>query len=118
VEWEDPALYDMVLNLERMEIEEACEAVVAAASQRRLEEGPGFYEVMEGLALASKVNAQLVLDPKTAKLELDVTAHKGAVSVKGKASSEGAIRQVRRVAEAVPGVVSLDLELLVPQENL
>jgi cytidylate kinase len=35
VNWEDPALYDLVLNLERYEIEEACEVVATAARQQK-----------------------------------------------------------------------------------
>lgn len=35
VNWEDPVLYDLVLNLEHMDIEEACDVIDALARARR-----------------------------------------------------------------------------------
>lgn len=118
VDWEDPALYDMVLNLERMEIQEACDVVASAVDQRRLQEGPGFFEAMQDMALASRVEARLVLDPKTAKLSVEVTSYRGVVSIKGRIRTGKLVDHVREVAGAVPGVARTDLELLVPEEDL
>jgi hypothetical protein len=118
VDWEDPALYDMVLNLERMEIQEACDVVASAIDQRRLQEAPAFFEAMQDMALASRVEARLVLDPGTAKLNVEVTSYKGIVSIKGRIRTRKLVDRVREVASAVPGVARTDLELLVPEEDL
>jgi len=52
--------------------------------------------------------------PPTADLELEVLAHSGVVSIKGKVSTLSQINEVKQVASATPGVTSLNLDELMP----
>jgi len=111
VNWEDPALYDLVLNLERYEIEEACEIVAVAARQQECFEFSGECQAqMEDLAIGSRVRANLAINPPTSHLEFEVTAHRGIVSIRGKVAGLDEFEEVKRVAQAVPGTVSLNLD--------
>jgi cytidylate kinase len=111
VNWEDPALYDLVLNLERYEIEEACEVVAAAARQQGcFESTPECEAQLEDLALGSRVRANLAINPPTAHLEFEVTSRRGVVSIRGKVNDPDELAEVKRVAQAATGVVSLNLD--------
>jgi len=112
VDWGDPANYDIVLNLEFMDISEACTTVSALARQRCFEFTPGCQAAMDNLALASHVRAELALDRATAHLEVEVAAQEGTVCVRGSVSSVPDVSEIRRVATAVPGVVTLNLDEL------
>jgi osmotically-inducible protein OsmY len=68
---------------------------------------------MDDLALASRIRADLAIDPPTSHLEVEVTASRGAVKIKGKLTTPDEVVEVRRLVLAVPGVTSLDLDELV-----
>jgi cytidylate kinase len=114
VDWGDPSLYDVVLNLESLDIKEACEIIATVARQRCFEETPESQAAMDDLSLASRIRANLVMDPATADLEVEVSARSGAVAVTGHLGNQDARREVERVAWKVPGVTDLNLEGLVP----
>jgi cytidylate kinase len=111
VNWEDPALYDLVVNLERFDIGEACEIVSTAARQQKCFEFDGECQAqMEDLAIGSRVRANLAINSPTSHLEFEVTAHQGVVSIRGKVAAVDEFEEVKRVVQAVPGVVSLNLD--------
>ncbi len=113
VNWEDPTLYDVVLNLEHMTIEQAGEVVCVMVRQKTLEFTPEQDRAMDDLVLGSRVRAQLALDPATTDLELEVTACGGVVAVKGELLGMNQGKEITRVAHAVPGVTSVGLKDLV-----
>jgi len=112
VDWGDPALYDIVLNLEFMDLTEACNTVCTLARQRCFEFTGCCQAAMNDLVLASRVRAELALAHATSHLEFEVTAKDGSVHIRGKAPGPREISEVRRIAEAVPGVVELNLDEL------
>ncbi len=119
VDWEDPSLYDLVVNLERMRIEEACMVLEAVVKQQKcFEFTKDCQAAMDDLALASRIRANLAIDPPTSHLEVEVSASRGAVKIKGKLTTPDEVVEVRRVALAVPGVASLDLDELIPATHV
>jgi cytidylate kinase len=114
VDWGDPALYDLVLNLEHMALQTACEIISAAARQRCFEFTYSCQKALEDLALASKVKATLAITPATEDLEVEVTADSGVVTVNGKLSNLQQFVEVERIAKSVSGVTTLDLDRLAP----
>ena len=114
VNWGDPELYDLVINLEQMTIETACHIVSAAVHRRCFELTPACRRALADLSLASKVRAVLAISPSTEGLELEATASDGVVRLTGKLSSAEQFTEVKRIALEVPGVVDLDLNKLAP----
>jgi len=115
VDWGDAALYDLVLNLEFIDIEDACNIVAAAAKQKRFELTPEHQAAMNDFALGSRVRAQLATDPATSHLEVDVTCQAAVVAIRGRITDLAEIDEVRRVAGAVPSVTTVNLkELTLP----
>jgi len=112
VDWGDPALYDLVLNLEFIEIETACNIIAAAAKEKRFELTPERQAAMNDFALGSRVKAQLASDPATSHLEVDAACRAGEVSIRGRITDLTEIDEVRRVAGALPGVTTVNLEEL------
>jgi hypothetical protein len=113
MDWGDPSLYDMLLNLEHMSIEDAGEIICSALKQPRFEFTPECKRAMDDLALASLVRAELALDPSTSDLEMEVTALAGSVSFKGELLSAGQAKEITRIARSVPGVKVVQLSKVV-----
>jgi len=114
VDWGDPSLYDIVLNLEHVDMEEACRIISSIVLERRFEFTAESQRRMDDLALSSRVRADLAINPSTSDLELDVVAHDGAVAIKGKVAIMVQIDEVKRVASAASGVTSVNIEELAP----
>lgn len=115
VDWGDPGNYDIVLNLENINITEACRAVTVLARQKCFEFDSCCKKEMENMVLASQVRAELALDAATGHLEFEIDADEGKIRVRGAISSVREVSEVQRVALAVPGVTALDLdEIMAP----
>jgi hypothetical protein len=112
VNWGDASLYDIVLNLEKMGIEEACHVISGLAREVCFEFTAESRKRMDDLVLASRVKADLVIDPKTSDLELDVQAFDGEITIKGKVSRLGEVQEIERVASAAAGVTAVHLDEL------
>ncbi len=114
VDWGDPILYDLVLNLDQMTLETACHIITSAVHRRCFKLTPACQRALEDLALASKVRAMLAITPSTEGLELEATSDDGVVALKGKLASADQLTEVRRIAMGIPGVIDLDLDRLSP----
>ena len=106
------------VNLEKMDTQTAALAIAYLARQQ----GCFHFDekcqaMMDDLALASRVKADLALNSATSHLEFDVTSQDRCITISGKLPSVDFVNEVKRVASAVPGVkeVSLD-QLLSPTQ--
>ena len=118
VDWGDPSLYDVVLNLEHISISEACDVLCTMVRQKCFEFTPEYQAAMDDLVLASRVRAKLALNSPTSDLEVEVAACGGLVSIRGRLSSPEQLKEVERVASAVPGVTALNLDGLGSKVNV
>lgn len=109
VDWDDPSMYDVVINLEQTTIAEACAVLSDVARLDCFAFSPERRAAIRDFALASRVWAALGLDPGTTNLEVEVRSHAGTVYVQGFVGSQRAIREVERVAGQIPGVRRLNL---------
>lgn len=114
VDWGDPTLYDIVINLEHIDLEEACRIISSIVMERQFEFSPECQQKMDDLALASRIRADLAINPSTSDLEVEVGSQKGAIAIKGKVATLSQINEVKRVAMAASGVTSVNLDELAP----
>lgn len=115
VDWCDPSLYDLVINLEFIDIERACGIITSTVMhQKCFHFDRTCRAAMDDLARASRVKAELALNPGTSNLEVDVLCSDGVVRVKGKVYTTGQIEEIERIAREVEGVVGVNLEELAP----
>lgn len=109
VEWTDPALYDLVINLEHVSIEAACDLV------RDLAELPEYQMTEEGLRriddlfLANHVRAKLFLNPTIAAVasKIQVKAEAGEVYLSGVLPDGRYLQKVLDTCESLPEVDKL-----------
>jgi len=111
-DWTDASLYDLVLNLEQMTVEEACDVVCCAAQLKRFESTLESQRILDDLATASRAKAHLARDPATSGLEFEVVAKGGCVSIKGEIASGHQAQDIGRVVRAVPGVTEAHIDQL------
>ncbi len=115
----DPGLFDLVLNLEKASLDSACGTVTAMARRPEFTIDEAARGRCAEFALASRVQLALDVHPSSQGLGLRVTARGRRVVLAGQIpqaqlASHATDRwkgELRKVAEAVPGVDGVELEL-------
>jgi len=107
VDWDDPQLYDLVLNLSRMSLDTACETVIEVAARPEFQPTPESAKALRDLVLRSRVEAALATDFRTRDARLTVTADDGIVDVNGQAGWPDGVEAVTLVVQQVEGVTTL-----------
>jgi cytidylate kinase len=103
VEWGDPALFDVVVNLEQMKLDSAVDLIAALAQREDFSCGPACHERLEGLALAAHVVAALEVNPETRGVEVEVSAERDTLRLRGTVETETLRPKVHTVVQQVIG---------------
>jgi cytidylate kinase len=113
VDWEDPLLYDLVLNTERMDPREGARLVREALGNERLQPTPESRAEVRDLSLAAQARAALLAHPGTRALHLSVSCRGGELSLGGVVEREELKRAAETVAGEVPGLAGVKSEIVV-----
>jgi len=108
VDWLDPHLYDLCINLRTLEVDDAVRLVVELAETGRFQPTDESRRAMADLVLSSRVGAALAADERTAAAEVEVHADGGVVYVRGRLRPASLVDAVIEVAGRVPGVEQVD----------
>jgi hypothetical protein len=111
LEWGDPALYDLVLNLEKMSIDTACGALIYITGQHEFKPTAESEKALKDLTLSSRVWALLASNAHTRAALVKVAADDGTVVISGSAGSEKVIHAMTTVAQQVEGVKEIKSEV-------
>lgn len=108
LDWSDPALYDIVINTEKLPFDAAVEMIAGLMRIMGLQTTPESQQLVRDRALASRVRAALAGHPETRKYRLTVEAERGVIRLEGTA----ALERAAEVARTVAGVVDVQSQLL------
>lgn len=108
VDWGDPALYDLVINTEKLSNEAGVNLIVGLLHGPELAATEASRQMVRDRALASRVRTALAANPETRKYRINVEADRGLIQLEGTAALEKAGEVVR----TVPGVVDVKTQLL------
>lgn len=108
LDWEDPSLYDFIINLERTTVRQACHAVASLIESGGFDLSPEGQAAMDDLAIASNVRAALAQNPYTLSLEVEVESRHGSILVRGDCAEE--TEAIQRVVGGLPGITGLTVD--------
>jgi cytidylate kinase len=104
VNWHHPELYDLVVNLEHLDLEAACASIAAIVSRPQFEPDEASRQAFADLHLASRVRAALAADPGTAYADVEVRASGNRVEIEGKLPDPRWVQAVLDTTRRVEGV--------------
>lgn len=81
VAWDDPTLYDVVVNLETLGADNAATAMCEMAQLPPFRPTPASLQAMDNLCLANRARLALGVDRRTAYAEVQVRADRGVLYV-------------------------------------
>ena len=111
INWQDSELYDLVLNTERLGVEECADEVMGLLDDATFRETPESQSAFRNLALSAHVRSALRQEPRTANMVLSVTCDNGTATLSGLLDPGQASVDAVEVARQVPGVKDVKTEL-------
>ena len=105
----DPALFDLVINLERVAVFTAADVILETAA-REFQQTPESRRVLDDLVIESEIRARIGLDPSIPDERMKVTVHEGVVRITGSARYLPHLERAAEVARKVTGVVRAEPE--------
>ena len=113
LEWDDPHLYDVVLNLSRVRLATACETMAHLTERDEFKPTAKSLQAMQDLALASHVSAVLASNTTTKEAALHVVAADGIVTITGRAECAAVVKAVPFVVRQVTRVKEIRSEITI-----
>ncbi|MGA2874356.1 MAG: cytidylate kinase-like family protein [Nitrososphaerales archaeon] len=106
VDWRNPDLYDMIINLDRMSLESACKLVCDAASLDEFKAPTDWEEVLANLIQGSQVRAAIAMNKETGKSDraVEIEANSGVITIKGVIDSWKDAEKIEQMIQKMPGV--------------
>ena len=96
----DPALYDLVINTEKLSVAAAVGLIAGVVGQPELATTPTTAQLVADRSLASRVQVALATHPETRRYRITVEARSGVVTLEGTAAMD----EAADVARGVEGV--------------
>ena len=110
VDVKDPALYDLVINTEKLSIDASVELIAGTLQRPELATTPAGQQLIADRALASRVQVALATHPETRKYRITVEARSGVVTLEGTAAMDEAM-DVARSVEGVRDVKARQVDI-------
>jgi cytidylate kinase len=114
VDWHNPSLYDVTIDLDQVPLPDACDIVCDTARMGRYQVTPESRKAMEDLALSSHLEA-VVSNNKSISGTKNVTikADGGVVTIEGTVESIADADRVRMIVRKTPGVKEINSRMRV-----
>ena len=96
----DSALYDLVINTEKLSVASAVGLIAGVVGQTELATTPASAQLVADRSLASRVQVALATHPETRRYRITVEARSGVVTLEGTAAMD----EATDVARGVDGV--------------
>lgn len=107
VDWTDPSLYDLVINLDHVSVSSACELLSTAARLEEFKTTPESQGMMDDLVLASAVRAQVAAEGHIGDAEVEIEAHGSVITVAGTVGSTHEADRIREIARGAQGAAEV-----------
>ena len=100
--WKDPEHYDVVLNTERVPVDQCVDEILRLIRSPKFAETVASRQKLDDLALAARVRAALLKSPEARPIKVEISASTGIVTLAGCTDKE--VLVLLEIAVGVPGV--------------
>ncbi len=104
VDWNDPLLYDLVINTDRMTVAEGAALIERALQNPRYQSSVEIMNELREVNLTTQCRAALLAHPDTRPLDLRATCEHGQVTLIGIVEHDEQRQLAEQVIAKVPGV--------------
>jgi cytidylate kinase len=115
VDVDDPLLYDVIIDTDRMTVTDGVRVVRAALEAACVQPSAKSLSLARDRSVAAQTKARLLVDPTTRGLRLSVTAADGRLTVSGMVESDELRDKALAVAGGIAGVEAVTDDITVVQ---
>jgi cytidylate kinase len=108
IDWNDPSLYDVVVNLKDTSIQTACDMISTMTNATEFQLTEKVKKAVADLALESQIKAKLASDRITRDYMLKIASDDGHVVISGRVKNAEHANKIKSMISEMPGVKSLD----------
>ena len=108
INWKDPSLYDVIINLKDMSIPTACAMVAAMTTAPEFQLTEVAKKAIADLTLESKIKAKLASDDTTKNYLLNIIVKNGNVRISGRVRNAEHAGRIKLLVEEMPEVKTMD----------
>jgi len=113
VEWNQPVLFDLVLNTDRLTVDTCVQTIKALLARPEFAETEASRALLQGMALAAHVRAALRAHEATAGVDITIDSVDGQVTLRGIVAAAEEKTAALQVCAGMAGVRSVDDQLRV-----
>jgi len=113
-DWLDPVGYDLVLNSSRISTDSAARVIAELARREEFQPTAASERAFQDLTTTSRVQAALIISPKTRNVILNVRSDSGKVTVSGILADPDLEKEIVRIAKGVAGVTEVITDIEPP----
>jgi cytidylate kinase len=113
VDWDDPLLYDLAVNSERLDVAGGARLICESLADERFRPTPESRAAARDLSISAHARAALLADPGTRALDVRVACLDGRVSLTGHLDREEQRKAVEQVVRAIPGAGEVRNEITI-----
>jgi cytidylate kinase len=115
VDWNDPLLYDLVLNTERLSVDEGVRLVLALlrTEKGRFQTTTLSHSTVADRSLTAQARAALLANPATRAQQIFVSCARGAISLTGSVRSDEQRKMAHETVAKIPGVADVLNDIIV-----
>jgi cytidylate kinase len=113
VEWNQPVLFDMVLNTDRLSVDSCVQMIKSLLARPEFAETEASRALLQGMALSARVRAALRAHDATDGVDITIDSVDGQVTLRGIVADVDEKAAALQVCAAVAGVKSVDDQLRV-----
>ncbi|HEY5543221.1 MAG TPA: cytidylate kinase family protein [Candidatus Binatia bacterium] len=113
-DWLDPVGYDLVLNSSRISTDSAARVIAELARREEFQPTAASERAFQDLTTTSRVQAALIISPKTRNIILNVRSDSGKVTVSGILADPDLEKEIVRIAKGVAGVTEVITDIEPP----
>ena len=110
VDINDPATFDLAINLEHVPIQGAC-AIIAEAADRDFRTTPQSQKIVDDLVIASQIRAEMGLDREISDERIGIEADDGVVTITANVRFVAEAQRVRELVSQIPGVKAIESKI-------
>ncbi len=108
IDWQDPSLYDIVINLKDVSIDTACEIIASMTTAPEFQLTETIKKAIADLTLESKIKAKLASDDTTKDYLLTIMVKQGNVRISGRVRNADHASRIKTLVEEMPEVKTMD----------
>jgi cytidylate kinase len=113
VDWDNPLLYDLVLNTERVTVTDAVRILQEALGGDRYQPSAESLGEVKDQSITARAKAALLAHPATRDLQLTPICKDGQLSISGRVEREDLRQIAEEVVGGIPGVTGVLNEIVV-----